>query len=496
MRNPVAHEVQVIATGARPGADPAKRELFSETTSTVLVFENGAVISLSAAVVTGQLIFLTNQQSKREVVAQVLKKRSFRPTSCYVELQFTEPAPGFWGIEFPQKPEPATPDSHQAKTVKLVQGAEITGEIRKKHAAAAGADEVGRLKRQVEGLREQLESLKQLQAPSSGTELAPALPSPTPSDPPLPKAESAKDVALGEPENKTEKSASSANSEQHSTDAAPAPGPSRAPLPRASSSWSPALLAQERKAGGLSRARFAVLSVVLVIVSCGVAYYMHWLPLPEFLTRDQESKAQIAGAGSRTKTPGVQPSVPAVSSTTGVTPDAPSTHPPETSSTPQANAAPAPVPSDSPGSNASASESGRYSSASPTDATDALTPSVASAKHLRPRQESREDRAATPSTVSVASPEIPGVVPPRLLHSARPVPPPDAVRDFVTGNVKVDALVDASGHVKSVSVLAGPESLRGAALEAVKQYKYAPATRNSTPVSAHVTVSVQFWYEP
>src|SRR2546430_13267775 len=44
--------------------------------------------------------FLTNEESKREVVAQVIRKRTYRPTECYVELEFTEAASGFWGTEF------------------------------------------------------------------------------------------------------------------------------------------------------------------------------------------------------------------------------------------------------------------------------------------------------------------------------------------------------------------------------------------------------------
>src|SRR5262245_64743597 len=105
---PVALETAVIATGARPGDTGAKRELFSEETQTVLVFERGAVIRLSAAVADGQLLFLTNKKTGQEVITQVVRKRSFRPTSCYVDLEFTEASPGFWGIEF-SKSAPATP---------------------------------------------------------------------------------------------------------------------------------------------------------------------------------------------------------------------------------------------------------------------------------------------------------------------------------------------------------------------------------------------------
>src|SRR5437762_10174869 len=101
-QQPVALETAVIATGARPGDSNAKRELFTEETQKVLVFERGAVIRLSAAVADGQLLFLTNKETGKEVVTQVLRKRSFRPTNCYVDLEFTEACPDFWGIDFPK----------------------------------------------------------------------------------------------------------------------------------------------------------------------------------------------------------------------------------------------------------------------------------------------------------------------------------------------------------------------------------------------------------
>ena len=90
MKNPIAHEVPVLATGARPGESGRQRELFTEEASTVLVFENGGVIRLSAAVTVGQLLFLTNKGTNHEVVAQVMRKRDFRPTSCYAEVEFSE----------------------------------------------------------------------------------------------------------------------------------------------------------------------------------------------------------------------------------------------------------------------------------------------------------------------------------------------------------------------------------------------------------------------
>src|SRR5256885_6872955 len=98
---PVALEVPVTVNGARAVEGSDKREPFSETTTTVLVLVNGAVIRLSSSVAPGQLLFLTNDKTKKEVVCQVVKSKNYRSASGYVELEFTEPVLGFWGMRFP-----------------------------------------------------------------------------------------------------------------------------------------------------------------------------------------------------------------------------------------------------------------------------------------------------------------------------------------------------------------------------------------------------------
>jgi len=98
---PVALEIAVTVNGARAVEGSDKREPFSETTKTVMVFGNGAVIRLTSTVAPGQLLFLTNEKTKKEVVCQVVKSKNYRSVSGYVELEFTEPAVGFWGMRFP-----------------------------------------------------------------------------------------------------------------------------------------------------------------------------------------------------------------------------------------------------------------------------------------------------------------------------------------------------------------------------------------------------------
>jgi periplasmic protein TonB len=87
-------------------------------------------------------------------------------------------------------------------------------------------------------------------------------------------------------------------------------------------------------------------------------------------------------------------------------------------------------------------------------------------------------------------------VPAQLLKSVPPVYPPDAMRNFITGDVRLDALVDAKGRVKTAEVLVGPSQLHQAAIDAIKKYEYAPATKGTRSVDSHVIVTIKFWYNP
>jgi len=98
---PAAAEIPVTVNGARTVEGSDRREPFSENTQTVLVFANGAVVRLVSPVSSGQLLFLTNEKTKKEVVCQVVKSKSYSSASGYVELEFTEASPGFWGMRFP-----------------------------------------------------------------------------------------------------------------------------------------------------------------------------------------------------------------------------------------------------------------------------------------------------------------------------------------------------------------------------------------------------------
>jgi TonB family protein len=84
------------------------------------------------------------------------------------------------------------------------------------------------------------------------------------------------------------------------------------------------------------------------------------------------------------------------------------------------------------------------------------------------------------------------VKPAKLLKSVQPVYPQMARTQHVSGNVQIDALIDADGNVSAMKVLSGPALLRDAALQSLKQWKYQPAELDGKPTSMHLTVVLQF----
>lgn len=84
------------------------------------------------------------------------------------------------------------------------------------------------------------------------------------------------------------------------------------------------------------------------------------------------------------------------------------------------------------------------------------------------------------------------VQPARLIRAVLPVYPQLAKSNRVAGDVTMDALIDASGNVKDVSVISGPVFFREAAKAALKQWKYEPARLDGQPTAMHLTVTVKF----
>jgi protein TonB len=73
-----------------------------------------------------------------------------------------------------------------------------------------------------------------------------------------------------------------------------------------------------------------------------------------------------------------------------------------------------------------------------------------------------------------------------------PVYPAIAKNQHISGDVRVDALIDANGRVTTMKIISGPTLLHQAAMDALRQWKYRPATLDGKPVAMHLTVTLQF----
>ena len=513
--NAAAREIRVKVTGARLGAVTGERELFTEFTTTVLVFEKGGVIRLTAAVARGQLLFLSNEDSKREVVAQVVRKRIHRPTECYVEFEFSEPAPGFWGMEFSAATALLPQDANLIAATELISSAETTDDDLDEAAPPRSSEEVEALRREVEALRTQL---NQLQTQAEPAQVAPASlisnpPSTSPIDVPpaaqvpkpevpsyqserAPWTELSADVApmVGEPKPprvySPEQDLQSKLDLLLKPDLQPKPAldfhvpvPKRGRSFRARGQFTPGF-----RSGML---RLAILSGILAGL-IGFVWYKHWFPWMHESTRF--SVSTWAG-GVTTKVAAPEPST----------------------------AGPAPLATEATKANTGVNALAAVKGASPTVGSSSEASAVAAAtgeKEMAPyevveKSATREkSKPATltekispvrsvpikePPTKAVAAaagmPSNAHFIPPKLVESQRAVASLEDLHDFETGSVVIDAIIDTTGNVTSPTVLSGPPSLRKPALEALKYYKYVPAVQNGQPVAAHVSIKIQFHFE-
>jgi hypothetical protein len=467
--NAIAREVPVRAIGISPEKNEPGRHLFHEETTSVLVAETGGVIRLSAAVTAGQLLVLANVETKREVIVQILRKRSYKPTMCYLEVEFLEAAPRFWGTEFSAAAALLPKNTQDVETAALVITAEATADQPWVLPTAPDASVVQIFKREVQELRGKLASTE---TPPPANAEASALAQLRGEDYPA-----AAVPELGDPMS-TEailESGLDAAGAVAPTKRAASPPPSNAPeqveTPQSVSDFINSL--PKSKRWRLPRGGFTpefnrvllVLAILLVVAVVGTAWFKNWLPWKSAGARlkkpsayDVASDAPVTSAGMPAKSAPVS--------------DADATAPADGSAPPVEAASPdAPV------------EPLASRKKAPREMTAAKTSSV--------------QPAAKPAASSEANTGKDGaVVPPKLIHSVQAVATLEALRDFERGNVVIDAVVGTSGEVHFISVISGPPSLRQPAVESLKEYRYEPATRSGQPVPAHVTITIHFRFEP
>jgi TonB family protein len=85
-----------------------------------------------------------------------------------------------------------------------------------------------------------------------------------------------------------------------------------------------------------------------------------------------------------------------------------------------------------------------------------------------------------------------GIVPVRLIHKVPPQYPKIAQEMRVSGTVIVRAKIQTDGTVTDLESVSGPPLLRQAASDAIRQWKYAPATLNGQAIEQVVQIKLVF----
>lgn len=541
--NPIPLEVCVNATGARPSQGTEKRELFSEDTQTILVLPDAAVISLSAEVAPGQLIFLTNKSNGREVVCQVIRKTCSRPTSCYVELQFTQSQTDFWGVVFPKKSAEAATEPQRTQEEMNLVSAKPAEALAAAPVAEPDAEEVQFLKQEVDALREQLNALteakkKEEEEAKKATEEAGKAAAKKTEDEAA-AAETANREAAAKPLIKMNLPAAPAGAGTPTSTPArlmepaavtpPKPVPTEPPrevlspaarsaerdafedlLPRPELDFSSApipggrpedddphsIYKPLRKDVGIKGAVVTIATVLLLTVGLGLAWYKDLLPIARRKPTSPAARAKTGPLGKSSPVANAQMTSGGESVPTLVGAASPQASDPGGLN---GGAVGGPAPGLRGQTTATIAERNTLGSGvtSESRVTEQNAASAGKSGTVSGKRKRGAVKVATqPAVAEPEAAEDGPLVEAKLLRAAKPVYPPNAMRSFITGDVRIAAEVGADGHVRKVVVISGPAALREAAVKAMKQYEYEPATQGGRAVASQVKVTIKFWFDP
>ena len=630
---PVALEVPVTVNGARAVEGSDKREPFSETTSSVLVFANGAVIRLSSSVAPGQLLFLTNDKTRKEVVCQVVKSKNYRSASGYVELEFTEPVLGFWGMRFPGERSTTGASLASARKSDPLMAADPTKSTEPKGTSYADARQptenvtsnladavqefktdikpdarptskadflapsessTDGLKLEANRLQEQLSALlfsdqKESEAkfsvpvvPPSKQELGDAaakileIVNEEPASANVPAIAAKGDLGSAQTAPQVTQAAKSSfdseevqipawlqplarNADVHvppkeegandssndsddsqaleTPDSAPSQEPAATTTPRKPTSaprhkasvavFGNSLLGESTpelsKPQGSGKKLWLTIAAGLILAAAsGAWYFRDSVGLPRASSNPSQSNSLTSTV------PPITPAVAAVNgaqnpatATRSSVANEPSEAPVPISSPAQGKVQPAAITERIPKANlgAGAGPENSIQVVEPEPKKPSLgkvrlakpkigrSPNVSANSAIEPTFELSGDAVSAgevslggnfaDTTNQPAAPAAPAalggdVKPARMISSVTPIYPALAKSQHIAGSVRLDALVDANGRVTTMKVVSGPSLLHQAAMDALRQWKYQPATLNGKPVPMHLTVTIQF----
>jgi Gram-negative bacterial TonB protein C-terminal len=456
-----ALEIPVTVQGSRPVKSTDERELFTETTTTILTFDSGAVLNLKSRVLEGQSLFLRNDQSGREILCKVLETPPEGETGC-TDLEFTVIDPEFWGVQGEEPPA----DVHRTENQKPLE-------------ASAAIESAAVVPAAIPKVEPGLLASGEIDAPVQETPASPLPPgsaetaemlSEHPDGPDSEDAKTAEQLATMLAKESRGSSARRASAAKEAKQATPGNASDLAPKQAESGATSASdgkafseLAFRIRGLLGFAERKYliriGIAAPILIVVLAGVAWRV-------------KRNAAIHG-NSRTAASSAQSSRPA---------------------------APVPTqPSQTPSSAVAAAEKNPVTT---TSGVAALRPGNAEENPGHPATLATVGSAAIAGSSQTASANAKRqnpsrlntheTVPAQIISEPQPAFPPWAKALELDGVVKLDALIDEKGNIEEVSPLSGPRALQHAAETAVGLWIFEPALSGGAPTSSHVVLTVEF----
>jgi periplasmic protein TonB len=484
-----------------------------EETRTVIVFAQGAVVRLSAAVSVGEMVVLTNQQTGADVLCRVGAVKTQAGIQNYVDLEFTQRAPGFWDAKGPSAriespadepvarnatPVPAIPAPKQPPVSRSPLGTESVPPVAAATTIPAHTAPANPI------------------SPIAPLSLEPARPTP-----PRPVVPSTSNPVLsaGGGLRSSQPGLSTLTSDRPDLSKPAAPA-SRTGL------WvAIAAVAVAGIVGGgfvLSRRGQSALPTSAITVAAPSVPAQPATPEPaDGPQTPAAADSTPTATAAPVQAPTWLPDSPRHEQTQAENPPQPTQQAQQAQPTQQARQTQPPPPPAQPAPRRSTIPVGNLatpvvrapvmvSSSEPPPVLLTTQDNGAAEGVLRTGELSGVSHVEAPTAFAAAEalpqpgqpaqpvqPAHPAATSgklelPKLLSSTNPLYPPAARAQALEGVVMLDASVDATGKVTDVKVISGPLLLRQAAIDALRKWKFQPARLNGQPTAAHTSVNVRF----
>lgn len=445
-------EVPVTIQGSQTVEGTERREMFTETTKTTLVFEKGAAIKLKARVVAGQSLFLRNELSGKEVLCRVIEvpvPGQPGPT----ELEFTAREPGFWAVPA-EEPAAALQESGKQESAEAAPENAVTAPGMESSAPSSGPTAVPETPAAPLSPLSP-EAAEASSAPAAGTELN--------------DARYAEQLA-GMVAKDAKALAKRASAAKPAIEAAPAPATEQGEVTSGTPHPAKALSPLALRLHGIrtytlrkNPIAFGIAALALVGTALGVAWHVR-----SSLSIHRVNQPSPAASHSSTLATTTQP--------------APKTPPPAL-----AEEHPIQITKNSSATtmDAGAASESRKIESSALSAAPGPEASGSVRNSALPGSEPESRRKP-------AEPIVRHVSPARVLSQTQP-PLPSWAKALDLGDmVTLDAVIDERGNVASATRLSGPPLLERAAKDAVQLWIFEPTISNGKPIPTHLILTVEF----